>query len=267
MKILKSFIKNRINTDIVKIPMKLNKIIIAIIAASVSTAYAQETKKPDMIYIVEGLFFKEIPIDHSLLNGSMSIQTANGTKASGMILKEPLPEDARKFAIPMDEIPEADILLEMFNEKQRSIIRFSVSKEELLKVGDRFPSFIAKDIDGKEWKNADTDGKVMVLNCWFTGCGPCRAEMPELSQWKNEMPDVMFFSSTYERPKTALPVLEKSGFNWIHLVNDTQFKTYIGNNGYPMTIVVDKNGVIAQIEYGTSPLKREKLKNTIQSLR
>lgn len=248
--------------------MMLKKIIVAIIAAFISvTAYAQETKKPDKIYIIEGLFFKEIPMDQSLLNGMMSIKTANGTKAFGMSIKEPLSEDARKFAVPMDEIPEADILLEMFNERQNKMIHFSVAKEELLKAGDRFPSFIAKDIDGKEWKNSDVEGKVMVLNCWFTGCGPCRAEMPELSKWKTEMPDVMYFSSTYERPETARPVLEKSEFNWIHLVNDTQFKEYIGNNGYPMTIVVDKNGVIAQIEYGTSPLQREKLKNTIQSLR
>ena len=34
-----------------------------------------------------------------------------------------------------------------------------------------------------------------------------------------------------------------------------------------MTIVVGKDGKIAQIEYGTTPLQREKLKQTIQSLR
>lgn len=81
------------------------------------------------------------------------------------------------------------------------------------------------------------------------------------------MPDVMFFSSTYERPETARPVLEKQQFNWIPLVNDTIFKNYIGSNGYPMTVVVDKDGIIRQVEFGTTPLQREKLKQTIQSLR
>ena len=34
-----------------------------------------------------------------------------------------------------------------------------------------------------------------------------------------------------------------------------------------MTIVVGKDGKIAQIEYGTSPLQRDSLKQTIRSLR
>lgn len=225
---------------------------------------ARDAKK---IYIIDGYFFYEIPMDQSLLDGLMPITTANGTKAFGLSLKQPLPEEAKKYAVAKDSIPEADILLEMYNEKKDRMIRFSVSKNALLKVGDKFPGFTAEDIDGRTWTDADIAGKVMVLNCWFTGCGPCRAEMPELSEWKNEMPDVMFFSSTYESPATARPVIEKTGFNWITLVNDKQFKEYIGSNGYPMTVVVDRNGNIAQIEYGTSPLQRERLLQTIRSLR
>lgn len=248
--------------------MKILKCLFAAIAIALAVgANAQEAQKTKKIYIIEGYFFYEIPMDKSLLNGLMTISTANGTKAIGLSMKQPLPEEAKQYAIPAEEIPEADILLEMFNEKQGKMIRFSMSGEELLKVGDTFPQFTAHDIDGKEWKSLDIEGKVMVLNCWFTGCGPCRAEMPELSQWKNEMPDVIFFSATFERPETARPVLESTGFNWIPLVNDTQFKDYIGSNGYPMTIVVGKDGKIAQIEYGTSPLQRDKLKQTIQSLR
>lgn len=248
--------------------MKLLKFIFVAIAIALAVgASAQDTQKPRKIYIIEGYFFHEIPMDKSLLNGMIMIKTANGTKATGLTMKEPLPEDAKRFAIPNEQVPEADILLEMFNEKRNKMLHFSISTEELLKVGDSFPQFTAHDIDGKEWKSADVEGKIMVLNCWFTGCGPCRAEMPELSKWKNEMPDVMFFSATYEKSETARPVIESTGFNWIHLVKDTQFKEYIGKNGYPMTIVVGKDGKIAQIEYGTTPLQREKLKQTIQSLR
>lgn len=184
-------------------------------------------------------------------------------------MDNPLPEEAKRFAIPKDSIPEADLLLEQYNEKKSQSIKFSVvkSNEGTLKVGDKFPDFRAEDINGKQWTNADVKGKVMVLNCWFTGCGPCRAEMPEVSSWKDEMPDVMFFSSTYEKPSTARPVLESRKFNWIALVNDKQFKDYLGGNGYPMTVVVDKEGIIRQVEFGTSPMQRETLKNTIQSLR
>lgn len=237
------------------------------VMAFVASVNAQDAVKPSKIYILDGYFFNEIPVDHSLLSGVMTIKTANGTSAYGLSIKEPLPDDAKKYAVPDSQIPEADILLEMYNEKKNKMICFSVSKESILNVGDRFPEFHATDIDGRSWSSTDVKGKVMVLNCWFTGCGPCRAEMPELSEWKNEMPDVMFFSSTYEKPETARPVLEMTGFNWIALVNDTQFKEYIGSNGYPLTVVIDKNGNIACVEYGTSPVQREKIKQTIQSLR
>jgi len=242
-------------------------IITAILIGIATCAYSQISGKTKMIYIIDGYFFKEIPMDYSLMSGLMQIKTANGTEAMGVSLKKPLPEEAKKYAIHNEQIPEADILLDMYNEKKDRMLRLSANKQEILKAGDKFPEFKAIDINGKTWSSSDIKGKVMVLNCWFTGCAPCRAEMPELSEWKDEMPDVMFFSSTYEKPEIAMPVLKKTGFNWIALVNDTQFKKYLGSNGYPMTVVVDKEGKIAQAEYGTSPTQREKLKRTINSLR
>lgn len=241
-----------------------------IIAAALLIAvcgYAQQTAKRQRLYVIDGRFFKEIPMDRKHITGMLMITTANGTKAMGLTLSEPLPDDALRYALPKDSIAEADILLEMYEEKKSNALKASIYKEDLLKTGDKFPEFKATDIDGKTWSNADAAGKVMVLNCWFTGCGPCRAEMPELSEWKTEMPDVMFFSSTYEKAETARPILESRKFNWTALVNDRQFKNYIGANGYPMTIVIDKKGIIRQVEYGTSPLQREKLKQTIKSLR
>lgn len=245
----------------------MKRILLAIIAAvMVAATYAADNKKQNL-YIIDGHFFTEKPVKATLIEGIITVKTPNGNQAWGLILSEPLPKEALKYAVPKEDIPEADAMLDIYEEMKSSAIRFSTQEEEFLKVGDMFPKFKATDIDGRKWTNADCEGKVMVLNCWFTGCGPCRAEMPELSQWKLEMPDVMFFSSTFEKADTARPVLEKHGFNWIPLVGDKQFKKFIGNNGYPMTIVVDKSGRIAQIEYGTSLLQREQLKQTINSLR
>jgi hypothetical protein len=81
------------------------------------------------------------------------------------------------------------------------------------------------------------------------------------------MPDVMFFSVTYEDAKRARPVLEQQRFNWIHLVDDKQFCKWIDSTGYPLTLVVDKSGVIVHIEHGTSPVQREVLKKKIQEVR
>ena len=62
------------------------------------------------------------------------------------------------------------------------------------KAGEQFPSFCETDMDGRTWTNDSVRGHVMVLNLWYSGCGPCRAEMPELSTWKEQLPEVMFSS-------------------------------------------------------------------------
>ena len=249
-------------------------ILIVIFTTSTLQVVAQETSAPKKIIIIEGKFFGNLPDEMAKMKLSdgmkiFMISTPNGTKAIGMKLQEPLSNKVLRDTIPMAQVPEATELLRRFNETQARMEEANISSnkmEPLLKQGSKFPYFTATDIDGRIWSNADVKGKVMVLNIWFTGCGPCRNEMPELSTWKDEMPDVMFFSSTYESAEVARPVIEKQKFNWIPLVNNNQFSQYIGNNGYPLTVVVDKEGVIAMIEYGSSAAQREALKKMIKSL-
>lgn len=181
-----------------------------------------------------------------------------------------LTEDALQYAIPVKDVPGGEELLRRYNEEKDKPDHLSFTieaSEALVKVGYTFPEFSATDISGKTWTNADVKDKVMVLNLWFSGCGPCRSEMPELSSWKDEMPDVMFFSSTYESAEVAQQVFNAVNYNWIPLVNDTQFTKFIGKNGYPLTIVIDKSGKIAAFEYGTSTEQRATLKNKILELR
>lgn len=255
--------------------MKKKTFILAIIfAITAFCAVAQETSAPKRITIIDGKFFSNLPevVAKMMTPDGIKffiISTPNGTKAVGIKMPKPLPEEALLDTIPMAQVPEAAELLRRFEEAQANSegLRVSSGKTEpLLKEGTKFPDFTATDIDGRIWSNADVSGKVMVLNMWFTGCGPCRAEMPELSTWKDEMPDVMFFSSTYESAEIARPVIESRGFNWIPIVNDTLFTKYIGNNGYPLTVVIDRNGIVAMVEYGTSATQREALKQKIKSL-
>ena len=228
-----------------------------------------QTVKPQTIIVIDGYFFNEMPVSKQNIAKMHMLQTPNGTMALGLELNEKLTEEALKFAIPKESVPDADILLQKYNEAKgaNSSISLSVARKAALNVGDKFPSFTVSDIDGKQWTEADIDGKVAVFNLWYSGCGPCRAEMPELSIWKNEMPDVMFFSATYESAEVARPIIDKQGFNWTHLVENTQFKEFVGSNGYPMTIIVDKAGVVSMIEHGTSPTQRAELKKKIEELR
>lgn len=237
---------------------------------------AGRAERLEMLIIYNGYFFDGFPAraenDSTPRDMVMfSIETPNRAKALCLFAPSAeLPEEFLQAAIPVEDVKEGAELLRRYNEQKENLMRMRHGGEKTaprLKVGEPFPDFSATDIAGRTWTNADANGRVMVLNLWFTGCGPCRGEMPELSGWKNEMPDVMFFSSTYEAPEIARQVLDKVDFNWIPLVNNSQFTEYIGSNGYPLTVIVDKSGKIAAFEYGTSPAKRATLKNKIMELR
>ncbi len=254
----------------------ISLMLVLVFAMSAIGAVAQEkTSTSERVTIINGKFFSNMKETLAKVKVTAGMQifmisTPNGSKAAGIKLAAPLSEDVLRDTIPMAQVPEGAELLRRFEEAQQRMGGMTLSEDKrgpLIKAGDKFPEFSATDIDGKTWSSADVKGKVMVLNLWFTGCGPCRAEMPELSTWKNEMPEVMFFSSTYETAEIARPVIEARQFNWIPLINDTLFHKYIGDNGYPLTIVVDKEGVVAMAEYGASDAKRKALKEKIKSLR
>lgn len=230
---------------------------------------AQEPAEPKHLFVVEGRFFAKPPI--AKIGAGMQfvlLATANGSRATGIYLPDgvTLSEEALRQEIPADKVPEGALLLKQYGDRRpkRPDAEAAVPR---LAVGDPFPAFEASDIDGRRWTNDDLKGKVAIFNLWFTGCGPCRAEMPELATWKAEMPDVLFFSSTYETAEEALPVLRAQGFDWTALVENRPFADLVGSGGYPLTIIVERTGRIAMIEQGTSPAQRSALKAKLQSLR
>ena len=136
-----------------------------------------QTTKPKSIIVIDGYFFNEMPVSKQNIAKMHMLQTPNGAMALGLELNEKLTEEALKFAIPKDSVPDADILLQKYNEAKgaNSSISLSVARKAALNVGEKFPSFTAVDINGKQWTEADIDGKVAVFNLWYSGCGPCRA--------------------------------------------------------------------------------------------
>lgn len=52
------------------------------------------------------------------------------------------------------------------------------------------PQFSTTDMDGKNVTNdIFKDYDLTVVNFWATYCNPCIDELPELAEWKKELPD------------------------------------------------------------------------------
>lgn len=138
-----------------------------------------------------------------------------------------------------------------------------------LKPGMKLDPFSLTDFDGNVWDNARIAGHVTVINAWYSGCAPCRKEMPIISKWKDEFPEAYFLSVDYEDKELMKKIADKEGFTWTHLYNDRYFITWIakfvGESGYPLTIVLGKDEKVKLVMHGTSEEKRAEIVKMIKT--
>ncbi len=76
--------------------------------------------------------------------------------------------------------------------------------------------------------------------------------MPTLSEWKEKFPDVVFLSASRHNTEEILPIAQKHNFTWIHLQEAMNIVALVGMQGFPLTIVVDAEGIVRYAKVGAS---------------
>ena len=133
-------------------------------------------------------------------------------------------------------------------------------------TGKAFPEFKVKDTEGQEWSKADVTGRPMVLNFWYTGCGPCIREMSELNKWIEVYPDVTYLATTFDSAVQIKKIVESRPFLFTQIADDLFFFETFHVSGMPVTILVDKKGIIRHIEQGTGTAKLRYMQDKLQKL-
>ena len=251
--------------------MNKKSIIIALLALVAMAGQAQEERIDTVIpkFLSNGYFFREMP---QLPDGEKTISRLKDKEGNSIMVinvDATLPKSVIRKAIPRELVHNADQFLNGLNimATMKELTQAGVKPDGTFyspKPGESFPTFSEKDMDGNTWTNDSVKGRVMVLNLWYSGCGPCRAEMPILSEWKEQLPGVMFFSATFHDAETAKRITDKHHFTWTHLVEAKDMMPWIGTEGFPLTIVVDKKGIVRYAVHGTNETLREKLLTIIK---
>lgn len=143
----------------------------------------------------------------------------------------------------------------------------------------KFPTFEGKDLDGNQVKSDELFGnsKVTVMNFWFTTCNPCVRELPDLESLNDELKSkggqvVGVNSFTLDGDQQAISeakdVLNKKGVTYKNVYFDSnseagKFTNKI--NGFPTTIVVDRNGNIVGDPI-VGPITEQKQKDALMKL-
>lgn len=219
--------------------------------------------------IVDGLFFdKSMPSESIIPGGSTMVilKDPDGTMVLGVYLPEGfvLDESAKAKAIPAERVKHAEKLLRDYNGRKPQTTE--VYQGIGVEVGNPMIEFEYTDIDGNVWNNEKLKDKIYVINIWQSECGPCRREMPVLSEWKDRFPDVVFLSASRHNKEEILPIVTKHKFTWTHLQEASDLVALVRQEGFPLTIVVDKNGIVRYAKTGASEDNQSEALTIIEEL-
>ena len=123
-------------------------------------------------------------------------------------------------------------------------------------AGKAAPNFTLKDVlQGKEYSLSQFKGKVVMINFFTFFCGPCRDEMPDLNQINNELKGkgLQTLGIALSSEPTQIRFLVKQlGLEYPVLIgNDKVSDSYGSISVVPTTVIIDKEGNIAQKIEGT----------------
>lgn len=118
---------------------------------------------------------------------------------------------------------------------------------------EQMPAFTAKDLNGETITAAIFSEKdLTVVNIWGTFCTPCVAEMPELGEWADTMPDNVQIiglivdiagDEDTKHHDLAVTITEKAGAEFTHIIANADFDSVLQwVVGVPTTLFVDKEG-------------------------
>lgn len=113
-------------------------------------------------------------------------------------------------------------------------------------VGRSAPDVTFTLADGKTAKLSDLKGKPVVLSFWATWCGPCRKELPVLSDFAAKRPDAVFFAVNVDKDKAAAEKLARALKLTLPLVFDPEASAMSKFDVVlmPTMFVIDGNGTV-----------------------
>ena len=142
----------------------------------------------------------------------------------------------------------------------------SEPSEALPLLGSRAPDFTLTDLEDKEVRLAQFQGRPVIINFWATWCVPCRREMPAFQRaFETHQEDglVILAVNFEEEPNLVRAYVEEFGLTF-EILYDTEAEvsqTY-QVTGLPWTVFVDRQGAIQHIQVGE--VKEEMLENFLE---
>ena len=127
-----------------------------------------------------------------------------------------------------------------------------IHEAKISKLEEKAPKFRAKSIKGNKILSKEMLGEIIVLNFWFTTCGPCKKEIPQLNKLKEKYnkQKVNFIAIALDPAYKIAAFLKENKFNYDIIPEGRYYKDKFDIPSYPTNIVIDQKGIIKMYETG-----------------
>lgn len=136
--------------------------------------------------------------------------------------------------------------------------------------GQTAPDFTLQDRSGDSVALSDLRGEVVMINFWATWCGPCREEMPlldELHSRYNRVGFTLLGVNIDDDPRRAEDMIESLGVTFPVVFDSTkQVSQQYEVSAMPVTILLDREGVVRYVHHGYKPGYEDKYLEQIREL-
>jgi thiol-disulfide isomerase/thioredoxin len=116
------------------------------------------------------------------------------------------------------------------------------------------PTFIARDLDGREVSTASLRGKVVLINFWATWCPPCRAEIPDLVALQEKYKDrlqIIGISEDEVSPAVVKRFAVEHKMNYPTVMTSPELeRMFPGVSALPTSFIVDRQSRVVQKHVG-----------------
>ncbi len=124
--------------------------------------------------------------------------------------------------------------------------------------GDQAPDFTLAALDGEPWSLSQLRGQVVLLNFWASWCEPCRRELPQLQQLREQRSDdgLVVLGVSDEDPSKTRSYLEQHriGYPSLHDRDGSVMRSF-QINAIPTSLIIGREGRLQQRMEGYTPAR------------